>query len=287
MWLGYKAGLGYFISWDKNEASHHYFDLNDDTVSNILGLLPSSTTEIGTAWNNKNPGRELFDSINDSSPDPERIRKILEEAPSTEEGIDVLATVASIKSFRSAIEKLRSLIESQHELKHAEVEYHKILALNPWMLGSQYTELLVEEFELDKHSRIDLMLASAIGHVDVIELKRPDTKILFGGSRPNTWRASFDLSDAQAQARKYLQIIDEDRLRIETEHPFDKQSVSRLYRSGVIIVAGRTPKERGALNALRDINVSERRMLVITYDDVLAIAEATIRIFERKLRRKS
>lgn len=230
-------------------------------------------------------GSELVEQISVSEPDPEKIKRIIDSVPSTEEGIDMLATVATIKSLRNSIENLRTLIESQDKLKRPEREYQKILASSPWMLGSQYTELFVEEFWIDTTARVDLMLASAVGHVDVVELKRPDTKILSQGSRPNTWRASPELSDVQAQARKYLQILDENRLLIESKSPFAKQSVSRLYRSGVIVVAGRTPKERGALNMLRDINVSEHRIMIFTYDDVLAIAEATIKIFERKLQR--
>jgi hypothetical protein len=287
LWLGYKIGLGYFVSWNKDEAPNSYFDLNNNPISNILDSLPRPAIDQRISQDRVDLASELLDSINEHEPDPERIKRIIDEVPSTEEGIDVLATVASIKSYRRAIERLRDLIESQDELKHLEKEYQNILASNPWMLGSQYTELLVKEFLIDTTDRVDLMLASAVGHVDIVELKRPDTKILSPGSKSNTWRADNKLSDAQAQARKYLQILDENRLQIENKHPFAKQSVPRLYRSGAIIVAGRTPKESEALSALRDINVSERRILILTYDDVLAIAEATIKIFERKLQRSS
>jgi len=283
LWLGYRLGLGYFVSWNKNEAPNNYFNLNNDPISNILDLLPSSAIDRGIGQDTVGLVRELLDSINEHEPDPEKIKRIIDEVPSTEEGIDMLAIVASIKSYRRAIKRLRDLIESQDELEHLEKEYQNILASNPWMLGSQYTELLVKEFWIDTTDRVDLMLASAVGHVDVVELKKPNTKILVPGSKANTWRTHYKLSDAQAQARKYLQILDENRLQIENKHPFAKQSVPRLYRSGAIIVAGRTPKEREALNALRDINVSEPRILILTYDDVLAIAEATIKIFERKL----
>lgn len=287
LWLGYKDGSGYFVSWEKAESGDYYFDLNSDAVSNIFALLPSDSTEGRTDQDSAGQARELFESINESEPDPEKIKQIIEEAPSTEEGIDVLATVASIKTFRSAIEKLRSLMETQTESKHLEQEYQNLLASNPWMLGSHYTEVLVKEYSIWFGARVDLMLMSALGHVDIIELKRPDTPILKEGTRTKTWRVSVDLADAQGQARKYLKILDEHRADIEANLPMTKQSVSRIYRSTIIIVAGRTPNSNEALEALRDINASDRRIVTFTYDDVLAIAEATIKIFERKLQRSS
>jgi hypothetical protein len=286
LWLGYKEGLGYFVSWEKAESGN-YFDLNRDAVSSILALLPSNSTEGSTDEDSAGQARELFESINESEPDPEKIKQIIEEAPSTEEGIDVLATVASIKAFRIAIERLRSLIETQAESKHSEQEYQNLLAANPWMLGSHYTEVLVKEYKIWFGARVDLMLMSALGHVDIVELKRPDTPILKEGTRTKTWRVSVELADAQGQARKYLKILDEHRIDIEANLPMTKQSVSRIYRSTIIIVAGRTPKSNEALEALRDVNASDRRILTLTYDDVLAIAEATIKIFERKLQRNS
>lgn len=251
-------------------------------------LLPDSPVE-SQSQTPKAEDNQFVDSLHTNATN-EQTKPSSHDLPSEGDSIDIaaidiLATVATIKSFRNVIDNLRSLLESQDKLKRSENDYQKILASNPWMLGSQYTELLVKEFWIDTTARVDLMLANAVGYVDVVELKRPDAKILSQGSRPGTWRPSPELSDAQAQARKYLQILDENRLLIESKYPFTTQSVSRLYRSGVIIVAGRTPTERGALNTLRDINVGEHRILILTYDDVLAIAEATIRIFERRLQR--
>jgi hypothetical protein len=51
----------------------------------------------------------------------------------------------------------------------------------------------------------------------------------------------------------------------------------------VIVVAGRSPSEEAAVETLRDINIAEPRILVVSYDDVLAMAEATIKIVERRL----
>lgn len=287
LWLGYKGGSGYFVSWDKGESRSSYFDLNEDTVLGILNLLPGNVAREGVNQQPANKDYELFDSINEPNPDPEKIRQIIDESPSTEEGIDVLATVASIKAYRNAIDRLRALVETQAEPKPLESEYQNLLALHPWMLGSYYTEVLAKEYEIWFKAKVDLMLISALGYIDIVELKRPDTVILRRGDRTKTWSVSAHLADAQAQARKYLKFLDEHRAYIEDNLPIAKQAVSRIYRSGIIIVAGRNPENAEALEALKDINASDGRITILTYDNVLAIAEATIKIFERRLQRSS
>jgi hypothetical protein len=153
------------------------------------------------------------------------------------------------------------------------------------MLGSQYSQVLREECPIWLGSRVDLLLGSALGYIDVVEVKRPDTNLVVRGSRKRTWRAGESLSDVLAQARKYLRHIDEQRLVISKELGLPEGSESRMYRSSVIIVAGRRPAEAGALEALKEINTESGRLLILTYDDVIAVAESTISLFERRLSR--
>jgi Domain of unknown function (DUF4263) len=151
------------------------------------------------------------------------------------------------------------------------------------MLGSQYSDVLQREAAIWFGSRVDMLLKSALGYVDVAELKRPDVALIEPGSRTKTWRATKALSDALGQARKYLRAIDEQRHNITRELKLSETSGERLYRSSVIIVAGRNPKEPEALDTLRDMSTETGRLVLLTYDDVLAVAESTIRVFERRL----
>jgi hypothetical protein len=54
-----------------------------------------------------------------------------------------------------------------------------------------------------------------------------------------------------------------------------------------MIVAGRTPAERHARDSLREFSVNDPRLLLLTYDDVIAIGEATVTLFERSLTPRS
>jgi hypothetical protein len=246
-------------------------------IQELLALLPAADagpTGIGGA---------LVDEIQAESPDVEAVNNILEESRPSDAGLDVLSTVATLKRFRSAIDQLRDLVETQEEEKHSERVYQEVLANHPWMLGSQYSRVLKEECPIWLGSRIDLLLGNALGYIDIVEVKRPDTSLIVQGSRKKTWRAGESLSDAMAQARKYLRVIDEQRLVISKELGLPEGSESRMYRSSVVIVAGRRPSEAGAREALKEINSESGRFLVLTYDDVIAVAEATISLFECRL----
>jgi Domain of unknown function (DUF4263) len=277
IWLGHIEGAGYFVSWDRSEDPHSYFELDADGLSLVLAELPSADSAISS--DDTERARELLDSLTATEPDSERMREILDETPATEEAIDVLATITSLKAFRNAIDRLRWLIDTQDELRHEEKNYQQFFASNPWILG-HYNELLAQVSKIWLGTEVDLLLTNALGYVDVIELKRPDTRILVRSRA--SWRASKELSDAVAQARRYLGILDDHRREIQ-ENLEPGHSPFRIFRANAVIIAGKTPEEWSARDTLRDMNATDSRVSILTYDDVLALAEATIKLFERRL----
>jgi hypothetical protein len=277
-----------YITWNKDKISNTFFKLSEIKNSGILNVLPSTHSDKKETNDKKyDKYKILFDSLKDKKPDVNQMKRVIEELPSTEQSLDVLATIVSIMTFRNSIRNLKSLIDTQKNSNHPESKYKDILSENPWMLGSHYTEVIEKEFSIWFNARVDLMLESALGHIDIVELKRPDTSILVENKKAKTWRQSSELSDAIAQSQKYIRLIDENALKIESElRLLQNQSISRMYRSKVIIVAGRTPWQKLAIDALRDINLSNNRMLILTYDDILAIAQSTLNMFEKNLKHK-
>lgn len=283
VWLSYLEDNGYFLSWDKKTKASPFFNLDNNNISDVLSFLPSIVEKKEDFDTEKMT--ILIEQINSNNPDKEKVKKIFDKIPVTIEGIDIFATIACIKKYKQAVEKLKVLINSKAAIK--EKEYQKIISLHPWMLGSQYNEVLKEEFIIWFDSRVDLLLCNAMGHIDIVELKRPDMNILIQSKHPKTWRNSVELSNAYAQALKYLRILDERRYDIIHRLSLQNQSFYRLYRANVIIVIGRIPSNSDALQALRDINTENSRILILTYDDVLSVAEATINLFEKRLLNQS
>lgn len=281
LWLGHVEERGYFMTWDRSSPGNLYFDLDSEGIQGLVALLPAAANEGPQPADRM--GRALVDEMQAEIPDVEAVSDIIEEAHASDAGLDVLSTLATVKRFRWAIEKLRHLLETQGKEKHPERAYQDLLAEHPWMLGSHYSKVLREECPIWLGSRVDLLLKNALGHIDIVEVKRPDANLIVRGSRKRTWRAGESLSDVLAQARKYLRLIDEQRLVICKELGLPEASESRMYRSSVIIVAGRRPSEAGAQEALKEINTEYGRLLILTYDDVVAVAESTISLFEHRL----
>jgi hypothetical protein len=291
LWVGHVENKGYFLTFDLTETPPQYFALGaiPAGIARLLGPPPEITAVAPDAPNKtrdnaSDKAARLLSAIVSDHPDAEDVRNILDELPTTDRGLDVLATLARLKKCRNSLEKLKSLLATHRAL---EAEYQSLLSSNPWMLGSQYTGVVGKEFLLWFRSRVDLILSNAVGYLEIVELKRPDMTLLVETSHEGVWRASKDLSDVLAQARSYVRALDENRKDIEERLGLAGQSMSRLYRSAVIIVAGRTPEQKAARDALRDFSATDPRLVVLTYDDLLAIGEATVTLFERRLDQRS
>lgn len=242
-------------------------------------------------------GRALLEALESDSPNAQQIEAILDRSSSTDEGLDVLSTVAAIRARRRSILRLTELMEAPTSLERS---YQELFDLEPWMLGSQYRIITDMEQTLWFGARADLLLVGALGYVDVVELKLPAMRLLSpseasrgrswkrGSTQPQrTWKQSAELSEAQSQAERYLDLIDEHREQIEARLGLSIPAVSRLYKSSVIIVAGRQPEDLEARNFIRRWNAKHPRIVLMTYDEVVAVAEATVALFERRLTLKT
>ena len=281
LWLGHLEGAGFFVTWDREFEPRTFFEFNDAGLQSLLDILPPSL--LPEAEVNNRTGEVLLESLASPSPDVDLLEEVIEAAPSTPEGLNVLAMLFSLKSYRLAADRLRHLLATQHEKDHTEAVYQDLLADYPWMLGAQYTNVLRKECAIWFGSRVDLLLTNVLGYIDIVEVKRPDVDLFIEDKSHKTWHQGQELSKAISQAKKYRRALEEQRFEIARELGLPEQAASRMFRSSVIVVIGRTPPEPKAIEALKEVNSDHGRILVLTYDDVLAIAEATLGIFEKGL----
>lgn len=281
-WIGFRPGKGYFLVWSEGAEPSVYF-----TLPSLTQALSIGDREPSERIRKFEIALEIAEALDDVEPDLSRLSSLVDALQPAPEAIDALASIAAIKNFRIALDKFREMLGNPDLL---EVIYHEFLAKHPWLLGTHYTEVIASEYPAWFNSRVDLMLLSAFGSVDIIELKRPTMEVLqqMDSGRPkrsglSSWKISPDLSAAFGQARKYIRHLDENRLVVEEQLGL-RSGEPRIYRPRVIIVAGHK-LDPEALRDLHDINTSDGRILVFTYDDLLAIGEATIRIFEKRIGR--
>lgn len=86
IWLGYKDGFGYFISWEFSQEGDRYFDLDDKSISNIMQLIPFDNDKTNTKRNNSHD----VDISHDNDNNIGKITVYINEQISLREFINIL-----------------------------------------------------------------------------------------------------------------------------------------------------------------------------------------------------
>jgi hypothetical protein len=280
IFIGFARGNGYFLVSQKGAVPSAYFELTKNVISGLLPGISPSDPGLSPTESPVEMAAVVLEAITSEEPDVSKLESFFDNAGATDAGIHMISVVSAIYDRRRAISKLVGLIESP---SCKERELQDLIADEPWMLGAQYQRVIAKESLIEIGVRVDLLLQNVLGYMDVVEFKLPKMELLvWDGSG---WKQSAGLSGAYSQALRYIRIIDENRSKIENLI-HKKRGVSRMYRSGVLLVAGRTPPDPDAQDMLRDINANNHRIVLMTYDEVVSIAESTLSFFERHVYRQ-
>jgi hypothetical protein len=178
-----------------------------------------------------------------------------------------LQATAEIQKL-SAIEKLKGFIEADAEEK----EFQRHLKENPWMFGSEYAQLLDRRIWVRDQQKDFMLKRTADGFLEMIEIKRPlNNTPLFSpdGSHHNSLYPGVELSKAIGQVINYLEALDADRHRIRS---IDEEDTNKI-RAKLIIGRDRDKKQ---IEALRNLNSHIYRIEILTYDQLLRIANRVV-----------
>jgi Domain of unknown function (DUF4263) len=188
-------------------------------------------------------------------------RAIAEGKLTTEALINIDAAAQQAR-YRGAAAELRAMMD---EPNRDEQEYQTWFELHPWVFGTEYLRRIPAR-QIDIESKVDIVLLSADGYVDVFELKKPSETVLAGPSR-HTYYAAAPVSQALSQAMHYLRLMNENRLRLE-------EAWGKLvFRPRAIVVIGRSNAwDEDQKQAWRNLRMSLQNIDLLTYDHVLARA---------------
>jgi hypothetical protein len=312
IWIGYMPNRGFYLTLDLDRAPERFFELSNRSIREMVRGLPSATEDkdaisddLKVAYDQLESIQRHIDGLPDADaasagaadeltaavlsedPDSSQVSRIVDALPASDEGVEALAFAATLRSYRAALRRLRGLLDSQDVEHHREDAYRSLVAENSWMLGSYFDEVVFKEKQIWLDSRVDMVVQNATGYVEIVEFKRPDMPLLVRSGRlasllRGMWRSSSELSDAWAQAGRYIDHLDENRTAIQGYFSIGRHSTTRLYRSNVLLVAGRSPSDPDALDTLRGMG-SQSRIVVWTYDDLVAVAERIMRLFEKRI----
>lgn len=266
-------------------------DEEDDCIQNLLDFLQtlphieSAGTHALVNLGELDP-KEFQRAIHTIFTSPKRhdlVREILDWIENDDNALDDLtelatdyplrskALVAALNyaQYRRALDELKRLVETSGSL--SESVFQHFLANNWWMFGSEYSELLKPR-ELARGIQVDFPLRLTIdGYLEIIEIKTPNADVLKYQRSRGLYVISPDLSEAHAQARHYLDVLDRHKNDILAELGIFS------YNVRVRIIIGRNGNAEHQ-ETLRGVSID--RIDIITYDQLIAIAERILAILD-------
>ena len=255
--------FNFLVSVSDVNGDGEYVIVNADNLDHRLGEVLSAVSSSDRSlqllsqilsWANSD-ARANLGLIKLSSEDPDRSKS--------------LVAALNYGRYAKALAELKKMVEDDLP----ERRFQAFLEENYWMFGSEYSQL-IDKRTLTLGAQLDFPLRCTVdGYLDIIEIKTPlNGKALFAPDRDHdNLYAGRELSKSVAQARKYLTMLEADKFRIELQ---EKLKVDKV-RAKVVI--GRDGDEE-QIQALRSFNADQNRVEVITYDQLIRIAERILEI---------
>jgi hypothetical protein len=211
----------------------------------------------------------LVSQLNENSSSISSFAKAFEE--SADETVRHIATASRLIEYSKALNTLRELVEDSNTVEGV---FQKHLENNPWMFGSEYSELLLRK-TWTRDDRLDCMLRKTVDdYLEIVEIKTAFTDALFlkDGSH-DSYYPSSKLSPVIGQVTRYIEEVERNRDSI-----LAVDNVDTLKIRARVIVGRDGSSEHQA--ALRNFNAHLHRIEIITYDQLIKIAERVLSVFD-------
>lgn len=182
-----------------------------------------------------------------------------------------IAAASRMVEYTAAYDEMRQLVDDPST---DEFKFQKHLESNPWMFGSEYSELLPRR-TWTRDDNLDFMLRRTVdGYLEIVEIKTAFTKKLFlHDDSHDSYYPSSQLSPVLGQVMRYIEEVERNRDSIIASDEDDTLKIRAR-----VIVGRDGSKEHQA--ALRNFNAHLHRIEIITFDQLLKIAERVLSVFQ-------
>jgi hypothetical protein len=190
----------------------------------------------------------------------------------TWELLAALQTSVRLQELRQAVSQLRMLLDSGVvEEKH----YQDWCSTHSWAFGSAHTTPDPIR-RVTRTDDVDILLPRVLtGFRDIVELKRPDSRVLVRDSSRGTIHWSSDAAQAIGQCHDYI-----DNLHMDAERGLRGRPEIVVYHPRATIVIGRSATWKAEWHrALAGLNRRLTDITLMTYDQLLAQGDELIRLF--------
>jgi len=146
---------------------------------------------------------------------------------------------------------------------------------NLWIFGVEYVKKR-DARKIALFSEGDLLMESADGYLDLIELKRPNHSLLKYDDSHSCHYPHNDLSIVLGQALFYLQKLSEYKLNLEREYK------TKVLMPRVKIIIGVSHQfDEAQSDCLRMVNSGLNSIQIISYSDLVKFGHMLINSYER------
>lgn len=185
--------------------------------------------------------------------------------------IKKVSLASRLVQYRKVLHDFEQLLQQENNTERV---YQNFLETNPWLFGSEYSELL-DRRNWTRDESLDFMLRRTIdNHLELIEIKKPSIKKLFIYDKSHdSYYPSSELSKVVGQVMNYIEEIVDKRESIIAK---DNEDVLKI-KAKIIIGRNGNQKEQ---KALRNYNSHLYNIEILTFDQLLKIGERTLQIFE-------
>ncbi len=206
--------------------------------------------------------------------DPEVLHTLMEKASFDMEASKATAAALNSVRFKAALQELRECIQSDSR----EGKYQSLLAKNPWMFGSEYSELLNQRVWTRNQEQDFMMRCTTDGYLEVIEIKTTlsGRSLFIKDPSHDSLYPRSELSAVLGQDMAYLEDLDTNRSVVKMK---DTEDVNKI-RAKIII--GRTGDSEQQ-EALRRLNGHLHRIEVLTFDQLERIASQVVSYLDGEL----
>jgi hypothetical protein len=264
--------LGAIRSVDIPQSPGHYLvmPVSNHQVSN------KSVRQLLNAISNGGKANVIAEALATANGDPDVLQDLVSKAVQDPYLSRQAAAVLNIAHYSQALSELRQYILDDAD----ENKYQRHLAANPWMFGSEYSELL-DRRKWTRDEQQDFMLRrTADGYLELIEIKTAlrGKDLFVRDSSHDTLYPRSELSEVLGQVLHYLEKLDANRHTIKFD---DGEDVNKI-RAKIII--GRTGDNAQA-SALRRLNGHLHRVEILTFDQLATVAGQVVKSLENVLNR--
>ena len=211
--------------------------------------------------------RQLLGHVEDAN--REEIQALF--ADTSGETLQHIAAASRMVEYTSEFRELERLVEGPSS---KEQDFQKHLDKNPWMFGSEYSELLSRR-NWTRDEELDYMLRRTVDdYLEIVEIKTAFSDPLFRyDSSHDSYYPSSKLSKVIGQVMKYIEEVERNRDKILVKDEVDTLKIR------VRVIVGRDGAAKEERAALRNYNSHLYRIEVITFDQLLRIAERVLSMF--------